>query len=130
MTCEEWDETFGKVYKGMIDAGVQSVMVGHIALPSYSRKLCPGIRDEDIMPATISKELFNRSAPRAAGIQWSHHYGCHPYGRTYIKMKRSEFVPYVIEAGCDMVLYYRDKDEDVENFKAGLESGLLSREAL
>ena len=58
MTCEEWDETFGKVYKGMIDAGVQSVMVGHIALPSYSRKLCPGIRDEDIMPATISKELL------------------------------------------------------------------------
>lgn len=128
MTCEEWDETFGKVYKGMIDAGVQSVMVGHIALPSYSRKLCPGIRDEDIMPATISKELLTgllRGQLGFNGLIITD--ATHMVGLTS-KMKRSEFVPYVIEAGCDMVLYYRDKDEDVENFKAGLESGLLSRE--
>ena len=58
LSCEEWDETFGKVYKGMIDAGVPSVMVGHIMQPAYSRRLRPGIRDEEIMPARIAPELL------------------------------------------------------------------------
>ena len=29
-TCEEWDASYGKVYQGMIGAGVPSIMVGHI----------------------------------------------------------------------------------------------------
>ena len=33
-------------------------MAGHIALPAYSRKLRPGIKDEDIMPATLAPELL------------------------------------------------------------------------
>ena len=80
------------------------------------------------MPATISKELLTgllRGQLGFNGLIITD--ATHMVGLTS-KMKRSEFVPYVIEAGCDMVLYYRDKDEDVENFKAGLESGLLSRE--
>ena len=27
LSTQEWDQTFGRVYAGMIDAGVQSVMV-------------------------------------------------------------------------------------------------------
>ena len=46
MSCEEWDQTYGKVYKALIDEGVMTVMAGHIALPAYSRKLRPGIKDE------------------------------------------------------------------------------------
>ena len=36
-SCEEWDATFGKVYRGLIDAGLPSVMVGHIMLPAYQK---------------------------------------------------------------------------------------------
>ena len=43
LSCEEWDASFGWVYKQMIDEGIESIMAGHIALPAYSRKLCPGI---------------------------------------------------------------------------------------
>lgn len=128
MSCEEWDATFGMVYKGMIDAGVESVMIGHIQLPSYSKKLCPGIKDEEIMPATVSKELLTgllRGQLGFNGLIITD--ATHMVGLTS-KMKRSEFVPYVIEAGCDMVLYYRDKDEDMESMRNALESGLLSKE--
>ncbi len=45
MTCEEWDATFGKVYAGMIEAGVQSVMVGHIMMPAYQKHFSPGMKD-------------------------------------------------------------------------------------
>ena len=58
MSVEEWEENFGKVYRGMIDAGVESVMIGHIRLPEMSRKLRPGIKDNEIMPATIAPELL------------------------------------------------------------------------
>ena len=29
-SCEHWDETFGKVYKELIDEGVMTIMAGHI----------------------------------------------------------------------------------------------------
>ena len=32
-------------------------MAGHIMLPSYTRAMNPDIKDDDIMPATLSKEL-------------------------------------------------------------------------
>ena len=35
LSPEEWDETFGKVYGGLFDAGLPSIMAGHIALPEY-----------------------------------------------------------------------------------------------
>ena len=58
LSCEDWDKTFGKVYSAMIEEGVQSVMVGHIMLPSYSKALNPSLKDEEIMPATLSKEIL------------------------------------------------------------------------
>jgi beta-N-acetylhexosaminidase len=33
LSCDEWDETYGRVYRACIDAGTLAVMVGHIALP-------------------------------------------------------------------------------------------------
>ena len=56
--CDKWDATFGKVYKELIDAGVMTIMAGHIALPAYSKKLRPGIKDEDIRPAILAPELI------------------------------------------------------------------------
>ena len=45
LSVEEWDKSFRKVYQTMIDEGLESIMVGHIALPEMSRKLRPGIKD-------------------------------------------------------------------------------------
>ena len=59
LSCEEWDKTYGKVYKACIDAGALTIMPGHIMQPEYSKKLRPGIKDNDIMPATLSHELLN-----------------------------------------------------------------------
>lgn len=58
LSVEEWDASFRKVYQTMIDEGLESIMVGHIALPEMSRKLRPGIKDQEIMPATLAPELL------------------------------------------------------------------------
>lgn len=130
MTCEEWDAEFGKVYKGMIDAGVQSVMVGHLRLPEYQRKLRPGIKDNEIMPATIAPELLQGLLREQLGFNGLIITDAtHMVGLTS-QIRRIDMIPTTIAAGCDMILYYRDKDEDTEALKRGLENGILTMERL
>jgi len=57
-TVEEWDASYRPIWEWGIAAGIESVMVGHIMLPEYSRRLRPGIDDADILPATVSPELL------------------------------------------------------------------------
>ena len=57
-SVEEWDASYRKIWEWGIGAGIESIMVGHIMLPEYSRKLRPGIKDADILPATVSPELL------------------------------------------------------------------------
>lgn len=130
MSCEEWDSTYGKVYEGMIEAGVPSIMIGHIQLPSYTKRFCQDIKDNEIMPATLAKELLNellREQLKFNGLIITD--ATHMVGLTSTKPRR-EFIPSVIECGCDMILYYRDKDEDIKYFKDGLKNGLVSEKRL
>ena len=130
LSCEEWDATFGKVYKGMIDAGVPSVMVGHIQQPAYSRALRPGIKDEEIMPATVAPELLQGLLREKLGFN-----GLIVTDATHMvgitgKVRRHDSIPAMIMAGCDMILYYRNHDEDVGFLREALEDGRLTQERL
>ncbi len=130
LSCEEWDATFGKIYKGMIDAGVPSVMIGHIQQPAYSRALRPGIKDEDIMPATVAPELLQdllRDKLGFNGLVITD--ATHMVGITG-KVRRHDSIPAMLMAGCDMILYYRNHDEDVGFLREALEDGRLTQERL
>ena len=59
LSVEEWEESFGQVYRNHINNGVMSIMAGHIALPEYQKALVPGLEDKDILPATLAPELIN-----------------------------------------------------------------------
>jgi beta-N-acetylhexosaminidase len=52
---EAWLKTYGRVWKAAIDAGVMTIMPGHISLPDYQ-----GYADdpETAPPATISRKLL------------------------------------------------------------------------
>lgn len=127
---DEWMATYGKIYKGLIDAGMPSVMIGHIQAPEVQRKLRPGIKDEEIMPATMAPELLQDMLRGILGFNGLIITDAtHMVGLTG-KCRRSDFVPGVIAAGCDMVLYYRDKDEDMEFMHAALADGRLTEERL
>jgi beta-N-acetylhexosaminidase len=58
LTCKAWDAAFGVVYAAMIEAGVHSVMTGHIMRPVCRRHFNPRLKDADMVPATLSKELI------------------------------------------------------------------------
>ena len=53
LSKEEWDSSFGEIYKKLIDDGVMAIMTGHNSLPAYSTKDENG----EYPPATVSYEL-------------------------------------------------------------------------
>lgn len=130
LSMEEWDATYGKVYRGMIEAGVQAVMPGHIMMPAYQRYFHPGLKDEDLKPATLSKELLGdllRGKLGFNGLIVSD--ASHMVGLTG-RAKRSELVPGAIMAGIDMFLFYNDIEEDTRYMTEAYDKGILTEERL
>ena len=129
--CDKWDRTYGKVYKELIDEGVMTIMAGHIALPAYSRKLRPGIKDEEIRPATLAPELITDLLKGKLGFNGlvvtdaSHMIGM--FGAT---IPRSQQVPQAIAAGCDMFLFFNDPDEDYQTMLTAYRNGTISEERM
>ena len=129
--CEKWDATFGKVYKALIDDGVMTIMAGHSALPDYSRKLRSGVKDEDILPATLAPELITDLLKGQLGFNGlvvtdaSHMIGM--FGAT---IPRCEQVPRAIAAGCDMYLFFNDREEDFGYMMDGYKNGIITEERL
>lgn len=130
MSCEEWDETFGKSYKASIDAGALSVMAAHIMQPAYSKALNPNLKDEEMLPGSLSKELMNGLLREKLGFN-----GLVVTDSTLMAgftnaMPRKKAVPYAIEAGADMFLFTRVAAEDFRFMQEGLETGILSEQRL
>ena len=130
MSCEEWDKTYGAAYKACIDAGVMTVMVGHIMMPAYSRLFCPGISDRDLMPASVSYELITKLLREKLGFNGLVITDSTTMAGIAAVMPRSTLVPMTIAAGNDMFLFTKNLEEDIEFMKRGYESGIISSDRL
>lgn len=129
-SCEEWDDTFGKVYAGMIEAGVHTVMAGHIMMPAYEKEFCADWKEEKSKPATLSKELITDLLKGKLGFNGMVVTDAsHMVGMTSM-MKRSEILPASIAAGCDMFLFYNDPEEDLGFMMDGYQNGVITEERL
>ncbi len=130
LTPQEWDESFGRVYAHHIDAGVDMIMAGHIALPAYSKLLDPSLRDQDVMPATLAPELLQGLLKDRLGFNGvvvtdaSHMLGMSS------AMRRQDYVPRAIASGCDMFLFFNDMAEDFGFMLDGVRDGLITAERL
>lgn len=127
---DEWHATDGKVYRALIDHGVQSIMVGHIGAPELSRALRPGIRDEDILPATLAPELLQDLLRGELGFNGLLVSDASAMVGLTSALPRRDLVPAVIAAGCDMFLFMRNADEDFAYMLEGVRSGVISSERL
>ena len=130
LSCAEWDATFGEVYKACIDAGALTVMAGHIMQPAYSRKLRPGIADQDILPASLSHELITDLLREQLGFNGLVVTDATAMAGMAIPMPRSGAVPQAIAAGCDMFLFTRNLEEDFGYMKQGIADGVITAERL
>ncbi len=128
--CEEWMDTFGLVYKTLIDAGLEAVMAGHIMQPAWSKKLNPNLQNDEIMPASLSKELLYGLLREELGFNGMILTDAsHMVGMTSM-YRRCEMLPRAIEAGCDMFLFFNDMDEDFGYMLDGYKNGVITEERL
>ncbi|URZ04198.1 glycoside hydrolase family 3 protein [Clostridium felsineum] len=128
LSVEEWDKTYGMVYKEMIEAGAQTVMAGHIMLPSYSKKLNPALKDEEIMPATLSKELLNDLLREKLGFNGLIATDATAMIGFNVAEKREVAVPKAIASGCDVFLFNKNVEEDFKFMLKGIENNILTLE--
>ncbi len=127
---DQWDASFGQVYAHHIDAGVEMIMAGHIALPAYSKVLDPTLTDADVMPATLAPELLQELLKTRLGFNGLVITDAsHMLGMTST-MRRSEYVPRAIASGCDMFLFFNDMAEDFGFMVDGVRSGVITPERL
>ena len=129
LSCEEWDATYGEIYRTLIDEGALTVMAGHIAMPAYQKKFNPDHPDK-LMPATLSPELLQGLLRGKLGFNGMIISDASPMVGFLCAMDRRQSVPYAIEAGCDMLLFNKDYEEDLGYMKAGYEQGILSEKRL
>jgi beta-N-acetylhexosaminidase len=104
--------------------------MGHIMQPAYSRRLCPGIKDEDIMPATLAPELINGLLREKLGFNGLIVTDATTMAGFAIPMSRSQAVPFTIAAGCDVFLFTKNVDEDYQYMTEGVENGTITPERL
>ena len=131
LSVEEWDATFGRVYSGLFEAGLPSIMAGHIALPEYVKYFNPEATTQEVyMPATLSKYILTdllRGKMNFNGLVVTD--ASHMVAMTSA-MKRSEMLPTAIAAGSDLFLFFNDPDEDFQWMMDGYKNGIITDERL
>lgn len=127
---EKWDATYGKVYQDLIDNGLEAIMGGHIFLPKYAKAINPELKDEEMMPATLSKEIMTGLLRDRMGFNGMVVTDASHMIAMTNRMTRKEMLPCTINAGCDMFLFFNDPDEDFNTMLEAYKSGIISEERM
>lgn len=126
LSTEEWDNTYGRIYSRLIAEGAQTFMIGHIAQPAYAEKINPSADAyRKLLPASLSDELLNGLLRGKLGFN-----GVIVTDATLMMgyttaMKRSDALVQSILAGCDMILFTKNLEEDYRTVLDAVNSGRI-----
>ena len=127
---KEWMETFGHVYKTLIDNDLEAIMGGHIMMPNYMREVKPGIKDDEMMPATLCPEIMTGLLRDKLGFNGMVVTDASHMVSMTCRMTRKEMLPLAINAGCDMFLFFNDPEEDFNTMLNAYKTGIISNERM
>lgn len=130
LSVEDWNKTYGKIYKTLIDEGAMTVMTGHITQPAWIKKINPDIKDEDILPGSLSGELMQNLLRGELGFNGLVVSDATTMIGMMVPMPREKSVPLCIANGADMFLFTRNSDEDYEYMRKGVETGVITPQRL
>ena len=131
LKAQQWYESYGAVYKNLIENGLMSVMVGHIAQPYVALDTNPDLTfEEAMMPATLSKTLLTDVLRGKYGFNGVITSDATIMGGYCMAMERRKAIPASIMAGCDMLVFNTDFHEDYGYILEALEDGRLTEERL
>jgi len=128
LTLEEWENSFGRLYRAAIGAGVLSVMSAHIAFPAFVRALDPEAGAEAFRPATLSPLLNQTLLRERLGFNGLIVSDATPMAGFGDWGPREQTVPQCIIAGCDVILFSDDPNADLMYLVKAVADGRLSQE--
>lgn len=129
LSCEDWDNTYGKIYQEMIEAGTLTIMCGHISMPAYE-EFFDGEKCRQMIPATLSKNLLLKLLREKLGFNGLIVTDASPMVGFCSAMERETAVPMAIACGCDMFLFNKNMEEDFIFMRKGYEKGILTEKRL
>ncbi|MEO9167325.1 MAG: glycoside hydrolase family 3 N-terminal domain-containing protein, partial [Aestuariivirga sp.] len=130
LSMPQWQQTFGKLYEGLIKQGVLTVMSAHIALPSYMKKKRVADGLERLRPASLNKLLNENLLRKDLGFNGLVISDATPMGGMTSFSARETQVPEVIENGCDIFLFSPNPEADLAFMLKGLREKRLSEQRL
>ena len=126
----EWNATYGMVYKTLFENGLEAIMAGHIMLPRYAKAINPDLKDEDMMPATLSREIMTGLLREKMGFNGMVVTDASHMVAMTNRMKRADMLPLSINAGCDMFLFFNDPEEDYGIMRKAYQEGIIPEERM
>ncbi len=126
LSAEDWYRSYGVVYQNMIDAGLLSIMVGHIVQPNVQRELNPALSDEELLPGSQSRELLQGVLRERFGFNGVITTDASIMGGYCMAQPRAQAIPGTIAAGCDMIVFTPNIYDDLDYLEAGVKNGLVS----
>ena len=127
---KDYMDSFGKVYKTLIDSDLDAIMGGHIMMPTYMREVNPSIRDDEMLPATLCPEIMTGLLRDKLGFNGMVVTDASHMVAMTNRMTRKEMLPAAINAGCDMFLFFNDPEEDFATMLNAYKTGIISEERM
>lgn len=119
---EAWWNSFGRLYRQLIDNGLMSIMIGHISLPAFDPGSGPAMADAP--PATLSSKITTDLLRGELGFQGLIISDASVMGGVTSWGPREEIIPAMVAAGCDQILFC-DFLGDFEILLRAVEDGRL-----
>ncbi len=130
LPVEEWEATFGRLYRAAILAGVMSVMSAHIAFPAFVRMANPSTRQDAFRPASISREINQGLLRERLGFNGLILSDSTGMGGLSAWSARREHIPEIIANGCDTILFSNAPEEDAGFIAEAIGDGRLPQDRL
>ena len=130
LSADEWFDTYGKIYRTLIDDGLLSIMAGHIVQPNVIKAVNPDASQADMLPGSQSKEMLTGVLRDRFGFNGLIITDATIMGGYTMTLPRREAIPHSIMAGCDMLCFGTDMREDITYILEAVEDGRLSKARL
>ena len=130
LSADAWHESYGKIYRTLIEKGLLSIMVGHIKQPAVEMALDPSLTYDKCLPASLSRPLMTGVLREKYGFN-----GVITTDATIMAgytqaMPRAEAIPTTVAAGADMLVFSTDIYEDIEFMLEGVRRGIVTEERI
>jgi beta-N-acetylhexosaminidase len=124
LSVDAWMATYGKVWRGVIDAGVRTIMSGHISFPAWQGEF---EHPENGLPATLCPKLQIELLRKELGFDGLIVSDAAPMIGLTSRVPEDEAAVQFIAAGGDVYLFARPGKEHALILKA-VREGRLSEE--